>query len=146
MSISSISEKIILFSKKVILDVVKKRQRSQDNCIITYFNQNCFNIYSKDPEYRNLIDKVFLTYIDGTGIRLALKLFKVKTSARFNASDLNEKLFNYFIVQKYKVYIVGGNIPEKLITGEDQKGLNLNGYTNGFFNRDEEQRLNRKYS
>ena len=129
----------LLTDEKKIMQFVSDSLEGRTSCLLTYFNQHCFNIYSSDENYRNLIDSKFATYIDGMGIRFALKLFGHKISAPFNASDLNEKLFDFFARKNYSIYLIGGDISEEIIYGPSSNKLNLKGYIKGFFNAEEEE-------
>ena len=84
--------KTIIFDKliateKDALKLMHKREESLNNCLITYFNQHCYNIYSSNKDYQLLIDNYFNTYIDGIGILLALKFLRYPVGKSFNASD-----------------------------------------------------------
>lgn len=138
-----IFDKLITDEEQVIQLVSESIER-ETGCLITYFNQHCFNIYSSESDYKNLIDKNFTTYIDGTGLRIALRLCGYKISSTFNASDLNEKLFNYFIDKNCSAYLVGGKIPENIITDENSNKLKPAGYLQGFFKPEEEESIIQK--
>ena len=65
--------------------------------LLTYLNQHCFNIYNTNNNYEDVLDNYFTIYSDGSGMHLALKyLFGIKFKS-FNATDLNERILNYFI-------------------------------------------------
>lgn len=119
-------------------EVEKKVFSSMKNgnaTLFTYFNQHCFNVYYSDPEYRNLMDNRFEVFLDGVGIYLALKFFLKKNVQRFNATDLNEKIFQHFSKQQTSLYLIGGKFEERFINkkAEDKK-INVIGYRNGYFN------------
>jgi N-acetylglucosaminyldiphosphoundecaprenol N-acetyl-beta-D-mannosaminyltransferase len=130
----------LISDEKDIIELVINSVEQEKGSLVTYFNQNCFNKYHSDSDYRKIIDKVFQVYADGIGIRIALKLFKFKTPAKFNASDLNEKLFQLFISRKLRIYIVGGNFLPNLVISLNGK-LNICGYANGFFESKKEIEL-----
>ncbi len=136
---SLIFDKLIT-SEEETLRLINNRDRLLNNCLITYFNQHCYNIYSSNKVYQLLIDKNFKTYIDGIGIFLVMKIFRYPMGSRFNATDLNEKFLQYFIERNYKVYIVGGKFSKDLLTSSNRK-LNLIGYRDGFFTDSEEEEL-----
>ena len=133
-----IFDKLITDEKQVI-QLASESIEKDKGCLVTYFNQQCFNIYSSDNDYKNLIDKNFTTYIDGTGLRIALRLCGYKISSTFNASDLNEKLFKFFFDKNCSVYLVGGKIPMNIITNENSNKLKPTGYLQGFFKPEEEE-------
>ena len=134
----------LITNERQVIQLVSDSFDQKTKYPITYFNQHCFNIYTKNKDYKYLIDEVFQTYIDGTGIRLALNLFGYKTSSRFNASDLNEKLLKYFKNKNYRVYIVGGNIPRELIFNRVSHKLIPFGYNDGYFKRKDESGIIQK--
>ena len=135
----SIFDKLIT-TEEESLKLVHNGDRALNNCLITYFNQHCYNIYSKNRAYKNLLDNYFNVYIDGMGIYLALRLLRSNVVKKFNASDINEKLIDIFRTNNVKIYLVGGNFPGELITHYRIK-LNICGYSNGYFKPIEEPSL-----
>ena len=136
---SLILDKLITSEEK-IFKIIDKGDKSLNNCLVTYFNQHCYNIYYSNKAYQLLINNYFKTYIDGIGMFLTMKIFGYPLGKRFNASDLNEKFFQFFIERNYRIYIVGGKFSKDLITSIDKK-LNLIGYRSGFFTNSEEEEL-----
>lgn len=95
---------------------VSSTQHPASSCLLlTYLNQHCFNIYNSNKEYKNLLDAEFEIFPDGTGINLALKFFGNRNTQRFNATDLNEKIFNHFSRQGTNLFLLGGNFDKKFI-------------------------------
>jgi N-acetylglucosaminyldiphosphoundecaprenol N-acetyl-beta-D-mannosaminyltransferase len=129
-----IFNKLLLDSK----DVIKKVLSSIDEgklLLLTYFNQHCFNIYTKNEIYKKLIDSDFAVYQADLGIYLALKLFFKKKIKRVDATRINEIIINELIRKKYRLAIVGGNFTEGFVREKAiEKGINFSGYYNGFFN------------
>lgn len=128
-----IFDKLIKYEEGV--EILKNFKDENQNCLITYFNQHCFNVYSSDQNYKYLIDNYFHTYIDGFGIYLAVKLFKYNKFQKFNSSDLNEKILKYFIINNFNIFIIGGNFSSDIIKNTENKGLKICGYQNGFFDQ-----------
>ena len=91
-----------------VLDLIDRTFENNSGYLLTYFNQHCFNIYISNKEYRNLLDNSFEVFFDGVGIYLALKMFGYKNVQRFNATDLNEKIFNSFAEQHTSLFLIGG--------------------------------------
>ena len=137
---STIFRKVITTEEKV-LELVNKANGSENNCLITYLNQHCYNIYSTDKAYKNLIDNHFNTYIDGIGIYLALRLLGYNVVKRFNATDLNEKIFRLLAQKSSKAYIIGGNYSNSIINKFKTGGIDVIGYQNGFFDKKETKEL-----
>ncbi|MHB1686877.1 MAG: hypothetical protein ACYCVH_05855 [Ignavibacteriaceae bacterium] len=92
----------IIKDDRLVLNLIKEFNDSNQNLLLTYFNQHCFNIFNADESYRDLIEKNFQIYLDGIGIYWALKFLKYKSIKKFNASDLNERIIEYFIDTKKK--------------------------------------------
>ena len=92
-------------------------------------------------EYKYVIDKKFYTYLDGIGVFLALKFLEFPNVQKFNASDLNEKIFKHLIELKRKVYLVGGNFVTGDIKEFEKKGINICGYQQGYFKLEKEKEI-----
>ena len=120
-----------------ILNLIREFNNKNENLLITYFNQNCFNIYNKNKKYREILEKHFHIYLDGMGIYLALKFLGYGYVKKFNATDLNTKIIKYLIKTKKNVYMVGGNFSKLQILNATKKGLKVIYYRNGFFNNNE---------
>jgi N-acetylglucosaminyldiphosphoundecaprenol N-acetyl-beta-D-mannosaminyltransferase len=135
------NEDKIITNENEVLTLIKNYRDTKRNLLLTYLNQHCYNLYITNSNYRKILDEKFNVYMDGTGIFYALKLFKHKNIQRFNASDLNEKLFEYFRTIKERVFIIGGNFINEKIQLLIKNGLNICGYQNGFFNSESESRI-----
>lgn len=131
----------ILKDDQSVLNLIKEFNNSGHNLLLTYFNQHCFNIFNLDKSYRDLIEENFHIYLDGIGIYWALKILKYKSLKKYNASDLNERIIEYFIETKKKVYIIGGNFSELQIQMAVKKGLIIISYKNGFFRSHEDEEI-----
>jgi len=83
--------------------------------LLTYFNQHCFNIYFSNSDYKKLIGTKFSFYLDGIGMYFASKLFGINNIKKFNASDLNNLLFERFVAKRTKLFLIGGNFSEAAI-------------------------------
>ncbi len=104
----------------------------KESFLLTYFNVHCYYIYSKNKEYKRLIDNEFITYPDGTGLWIMLNKIGRKYP-RFNATDLNYLLMNYLIENNKSVVIIGGNFEERDIKDIClERNLNLVRYFNGY--------------
>jgi N-acetylglucosaminyldiphosphoundecaprenol N-acetyl-beta-D-mannosaminyltransferase len=124
----------LITSESEVLLLIEKALRNKNNLTLTYFNQHCFNIYNSDSAYRNLLNNRFDVFPDGIGINFALKFFGRINIQKFNATDLNEKIFNYFSKQGTRIFLVGGMFEEKYLTEKiTQRKINLGGYEKGFF-------------
>ena len=129
----------IITSENSILPLIKS---SDNNFLITYFNQHCFNTSFKDTEYLDKLTSGFKIYADGVGLYLSLKFLGFHPLENFNASDLNQKAFDYFIKNRTQIYILGGNFDKSSIVPRiAQKGLNVKGYSNGYEDTDSLEEL-----
>ncbi|MFW9929146.1 MAG: WecB/TagA/CpsF family glycosyltransferase [Candidatus Thorarchaeota archaeon] len=132
----------LLNSKREILEKIFSREDKNTPLLITYFNQHCFNIYSKNNRYKELIDKKFSVYPDGIGMYLSLKFLFWKKIQRTDATHLNYLIIDRLIENKEPVFIIGGRFDEAfLIRSLNKKGINLAGYCHGFFNKEEEKSI-----
>jgi N-acetylglucosaminyldiphosphoundecaprenol N-acetyl-beta-D-mannosaminyltransferase len=124
----------IIKNPKEVLNLSHDSFNQKSNILLTYINQHCFNIYSSDKIYRNLVDSQFYFFLDGIGIYLALKVLGYPNVQKFNASDINEIIFSNLIERKTKVFIIGGRFSDELKTNfVREKKINLCGYHNGYF-------------
>ncbi|NWF88561.1 MAG: WecB/TagA/CpsF family glycosyltransferase [Ignavibacteriaceae bacterium] len=113
--------------------LINQSLTTRSKILITYFNQHCFNIYNSNNEYKGLIDSRFTVFLDGIGIYTVLKLFGYRDTQRFNATDLNYKIFKVFTVSQTKLFLVGGRFGSELINNQKlEKKLNIVGYQPGY--------------
>jgi len=130
--------KRLIISKNEVFSSINSAISQKSSKLLTYFNQHCFNIYFSNSDYKNLIDTKFSFYIDGIGMYFASMLFGIKKIKKFNASDLNNCLFEQFVAKKTKLFLIGGDFSEAVIQEiQHKKRLNICGYKNGFLNNDE---------
>lgn len=123
-------EKVIRF----ILDSLKYRKP----VLLTYLNQHCFNIYNKNPEYRNLLDNKFTVFLDGFGVYAALKFLGFKNVEKFNATDLYHKILKKFSSDKTKLFLIGSNFSKEFIMDKaKERMLSVCGYRNGYTLKDD---------
>ena len=106
---------------------------SKNKLLVTYFNQNCFNIFHREKEYKKLLEERFLVFSDGTGIFWTYKLFNRKSEIkRFNATDFYYKLFGILATERNKIFMIGGNFSEEVVNSSIDK-INIAGYHRGYF-------------
>ena len=121
-------------------EVLKNIQSAIDNNsgkLVTYFNQNSFNEYYSNPEFRKILQSNFEIFSDGKGMSFALRyLFGIKAD-RFNATDLYARLFDKLYNRNIPVYIIGGNYDNKTLNEKIKDKVILAGYTNGYFDNEE---------
>jgi len=125
-------EKVIT-NELIVLDLIKSSLGKHNSILLTYLNQHCFNIYSTNQEYRNLIDKKFIVYADGLGINLASRILFKKRYKQFNATDLNQRIIKILIDKKIKFFIIGGDFNGDNVRSHFNSNDNSVGYHSGYF-------------
>lgn len=130
--------KRLIVNESEVFNFINSSLGQKSSKLLTYFNQHCFNIYFSNSDYKELIDAEISFYLDGIGMYFASKLFGIKKSERFNASDLHNRLFERFVNKKTKLFLIGGSFSETVIREiRNKKRLNTCGYEKGFFSDDE---------
>ncbi len=130
---------MIIFDKLLsggeeVLEKIFNGESRNFSLLITYFNQHCFNIYSKNDNYKKLIDENFYVYPDGIGIYLSFKFLFKKKIQRTDATQLNHLIVDKLTENKEPVFIIGGKFDETFLAKSlNGKGINLSGYCRGFF-------------
>jgi len=136
----------LLTNESVILDLIKANIKRNNRLLVTYLNQNCFNVYSHNIFYKNLLDNNFKIYVDGIGISLALRILFGKPYKHFNATDLNEKILDILIKQKIKFFIIGGNFSKDELNKKFGLIDCFVGYNSGYFLENEFYEIAKKIS
>ncbi|NWG27148.1 MAG: WecB/TagA/CpsF family glycosyltransferase [Ignavibacteriaceae bacterium] len=114
---------------KLILEPLNDR----NPVLLTYLNQYCFNLYNSNQEYRELLDNRFNVFPDGFGVYTAMNFLGYKNVQKFNATDLYEKLFQKFSVNRTKLFLIGGNFAEEFVKLKAaEKMITVCGYRNGY--------------
>lgn len=119
----------LIYDKNQVIDLIQESIQGNKNLLVTYFNQHCFNIFQIDEQYRNILLNDAKYYLDGIGVWMALKIFGKKNIAKFNASEINEILFDYLVVNNKPIILIGGNFTKELIS---KSKLNIELYLNGY--------------
>ena len=134
----------IIKDENEIKSIVKESLRKNSNQLLTYFNQNCYNHYISNSNYKEVIDKRFTVYLDGIGMYFALKYLGYEAIENYNASDLNKYFFDLLAKENKGVFIIGGDFSEKRIFKKAKTDcVNIVGYSTGFFeNKDFENLIN----
>jgi len=125
-----------------VLDLIDRTFENNSGYLLTYFNQHCFNIFNSNDEYRNLLDNSFEVLLDGVGIYLTLKIFDYKNVQRFNATDINKKIFNRFSAKQIPLFLIGGKFSKEFVLERaSEKKINVVGYQNGYFSFGDELQM-----
>ena len=124
----------IYTEENTIIDLVEKLPDANSPLLISYINQNCFNIYVKDKAYRHLIDNHFTIFSDGIGIYLLLKFLGRENIQKFNATDLNHRILDSLTKKGKNLYFIGGRFSKQQINEFINKTkINFAGYSDGYF-------------
>lgn len=128
-----IFDKLLTDPKEItglVIDSIEKNV----SLLLTYLNQNCFNIYTEDKAYSQILDKKFKIYQADLGVYLATKFLERKKIKRIDATAINEMIINVLIEKEIPLIIVGGNFDSEFVLIEAKKrGINLVDYQNGYF-------------
>lgn len=129
-------------SKLINQLIIKRRSIDEvffDFCIdrgkrmFTYFNQNSFNIFYENNDYRQILNS-FNVYQEGIGLFLALKFLKIKEAGRIDATEVHEKMIKSLISKNEKIIFIGGRYEEnELFRRCKIAKLNLEYYHHGYF-------------
>lgn len=124
-----------LYKREIdVLELIDKTLKTGNRSLLTYLNQHCFNLYNSNVEYRNILDKNFEVFLDGIGICFVLKMFGYKNVQRFNATDLNIKIFHRFSERRTALFLIGGKFSKEFVFAKaSEKKINVVGYQNGYF-------------
>ncbi len=105
--------------------------------LITYINAHCVNLYFKDAEYANIVDKADLVYADGQAVVWAARFLGEALPERINAGDFFLRFCRLCAREGLSLYLLGsqpgvaqkaaGNIRAKI------PDLKIAGTMNGFF-------------
>ena len=128
-----IFNKLITHPKEVVQKVLDSIEK-QEQLLLTYLNQHCFNIYSNDKEYRKLLDNHFISYQADLGMFLALKYVHSKKLIKIDATAMNQLILEELIEKKIPLSIVGGNFDTKFVLEKcNKENINLVTYHSGYF-------------
>jgi N-acetylglucosaminyldiphosphoundecaprenol N-acetyl-beta-D-mannosaminyltransferase len=132
----------LLTDPKNVLQGVFDSIAKQEQQLITYLNQHCFNIYCENDVYRKILDKKFIVYQADVGVFLALKFLLKEKLKRIDATEMNKLILDKLIKENTPLVFVGGDFDDKFVQEESSKrGINLVKYQNGFFNEDQTENV-----
>lgn len=122
--------------------VEKNHQR---NRFITYLNAHCANVYFKDKQYADIVDKADLVYADGQAVVWAARFLGQPLPERVNAGDFFLKFLKRCAREKKSVYFLGSyprvvdKLQKKLL--QIIPDLKIAGFHHGFFKNEESQEI-----
>ena len=136
----------LITDESAVLDLIKSNFSIHNRILLTYLNQHCFNFYSTNHEYKNLIDNKFIVYADGVGINLSCRMLFKKKYKQFNATDLNERILKILIDKKIKFFILGGDFDGDDVISHFNADEKYFGYHSGYFSNLELEKIAIKIS
>lgn len=123
----------LLLTRNKIDDVFSQFYENRSGNLFTYFNQNSFNIFWTNQEYRQILDS-FNIYQEGIGLFLAFKISGVKDAERIDSTEVLEKMIKFLISKGEKVIFIGGRFEEnELLKRCKMVNLNVEYYHHGYF-------------
>ena len=136
-----IVDNLLLATDEILSKVVESIEKNKD-LLLTYLNQNSFNIYFRNESFRLLLDTKFKVYQADTGVFLFLKCLNKGNVTRIDATSVNKKILIKIIDMKIPICIIGSNYSEDFINEECAKrNINLAGYQHGYFTDSEMERI-----
>jgi N-acetylglucosaminyldiphosphoundecaprenol N-acetyl-beta-D-mannosaminyltransferase len=139
---------IDIFNKDEELEICKEMLDGEKCNLLYFINAHCFNIAQKNNIYKNTIMSADLVLNDGIGIEIACKLAKIPVKQNMNGTDFIPEIINLASRNKKRIYILGGKgeIPlmAKINLEKGIKDVNIVGYHNGYFNKEEEENIIRE--
>lgn len=125
----------LILRKVDLLEIFKNHIEKNYGGLFTYFNQNSFNIFCSNGEYRNILSH-FKVYQEGIGMYLALKLWNYQNFERIDSTEMHKKFIQKIISLNKSIIFIGGNFDRQdLLKRSEQKGLSIEFYEDGFFEK-----------
>jgi len=104
---------------------------------IHFANAHCINTANRDADYKHILQSCDAVFPDGSGIRLAGKIWKVPVRENVNGTDLFPELCSELARQKKRVFLLGA---KPGTTARVQKwiaahagNMTIAGYHHGYF-------------
>lgn len=133
MDIKSFIINKVFRTESEIINLLEDCYISQKGCLITYFNQNSFNIFYRDKKYAKVLSN-FNVYQEGIGMYIAFKLWGIKKYERIDASEMSKKFIQFLISKKETAAFIGGKFDENELKNRcNQKKLIIEFYSYGYF-------------
>tara|TARA_R110002049_G_scaffold2365_2_gene17252 strand:- start:9549 stop:10262 length:714 start_codon:yes stop_codon:yes gene_type:complete len=126
-----------LLSKEDVITNVKQRFSDEIKTIVLFLNAHCYNISSKNIEYRNVLNNADFVLNDGIGVELGGRVRGIRFKDNLNGTDLIPQILNE-LSNDGKIFLLGGreNVAEKARDELVKAKLNVVGFHNGFFHDD----------
>lgn len=125
--------KSIILSKDNLNEFISKDFFVNKGLILSYFNQNTFNIYFSYQNFREIFNEIRF-YQEGIGSFIGLKFLGLKDLDRLDATNINEMIFIRILNEGKRFFLIGGNYENSFV---EEKIFNkfpqIVGYHGGFF-------------
>lgn len=135
-----LSINISILNKKDIVNKILEFVSTEKCKFITYLNAHCVNISYSDIEYRDILQNMDMVYSGGQGVVWAGRFLGIPIPERVNVLDFFDELVKELKNRKTTVYLLGetDNVIKKTADILKEKGINIAGAHNGFFDEAQE--------
>ena len=132
--------------KEQFISICNEYLKRKEKRVIGYINANCANIAREDEEYKRIMNNFDLVLPDGTGMFIANLMKNVFPKfVNSNVTDIFSLIFDMASKQNVTFYFIGGrpSTAAKAKTNAEKQypGINILGYSDGYFNKEEERVL-----
>lgn len=122
----------LIVTRDKLEEIINQIFTDSKGCLVTYFNQHCFNVAHEDKNYRNLL-KNFFVFQEGIGMYLFLKVLN-KQINRIDATEINSIILERLKTMNRKFIFIGGDFNRKKFMNDCRlKSLNIENYYHGYF-------------
>lgn len=123
-----------IFSKSEIISTLKKRFVDNEQTIVYFLNAHCFNISTKDKQYKDSLENATFILNDGIGIKIGAKFKGVSLKDNLNGTDLIPDILESLPANS-KIFLLGGKegVAKEASFNLAQKKIEVVGYLNGYF-------------
>lgn len=144
--ISFLGIEVGVLTKKEIVGLLLGFLKGDYPRTVFYLNAHCVNIAHSDPDYRSVLNKADLVYAGGQGVVWAAKILGSPLPERVNILDFFDLLAKELRKTKLTIYLLGGRprIVKKTEEVLKEKGLEIIGSRDGFFDKTEEPQIIRE--
>lgn len=141
--ISFLDVGIAVVNREEITDVLVGFAKGNQSRTAFYINAYCVNIAWRDKEYQDILNKADLVYAGGQGVVWLSRFLGSPLPQRVNIIDFFDLLVKRLIEEEISIYLLGAaeNIVSKAARELKNKGLNIIGYRNGFFDKSGEKEI-----
>ena len=99
--------KINPISRNQLLNEISTIIKNSHKAIISYVNIHAINLAYKNPKFRNCLNESYLSYCDGFGLLLGVKVTGQEISYRFTPPDFFEKMCEMAELNGWRMFFLG---------------------------------------